>query len=167
MESFTPLYWHWLVVGMLLIVSELLIASFTIFWFGLGALLLGLLLLGGIDLSLTGQILTWMLASILFTIAWFKFIKPLSVNRTMAGLSREAVVGERGMLIKGTAPEGQRGEVRFQVPLLGSDAWPCLSNEPIKAGETVVVRDVVGNALVVAPINSTPETAAVAPEQQL
>jgi hypothetical protein len=31
--------WHWLVLGMLLIIAELFIPSFTIFWFGLGALL--------------------------------------------------------------------------------------------------------------------------------
>lgn len=154
MDSFTPLYWHWLVAGMLLIVAELFIASFTIFWFGLGACLVGLILWLGPELSLTWQILLWLVSSLLFTLAWFKFIKPLSVDRTMAGLSREAVMGERGLLIKATGNSGQRGEVRFQVPLLGSDTWPCISNTPIKAGETVEVRDVMGNALVITPVSS-------------
>lgn len=156
MDSFTPLYWHWLVAGMLLIVAELFIASFTIFWFGLGACLVGLLLWLGPELSLTWQILLWLISSLLFTLAWFKLIKPLSVDRTMAGLSREAVVGERGLLIKATGNSGQRGEVRFQVPLLGSDTWPCISNTPIKAGETVEVKDVMGNALVITPVSSEP-----------
>lgn len=150
MGSFTPLYWHWLIAGMALIVSEIFIASFTILWFGLGACLVGVLLWIGIDLSLTWQVFLWVVSSALFTLGWFKVIKPLSVDRTMAGLSREAVLGERGLLIKETGIEGQKGEVRFQVPLLGSETWPCISNEPIKAGETVRVTDVMGNALVVA-----------------
>jgi membrane protein implicated in regulation of membrane protease activity len=31
-------YWHWLVLGMILMVIEMFIPSFTIFWFGLGGL---------------------------------------------------------------------------------------------------------------------------------
>lgn len=155
MDGFTPLYWHWLVAGMVFIISEIFLASFTILWFGLGACLVGLALWIGIDFSLNGQLLLWLFSSIIFTFGWFKIIKPLSVDRTMAGLSREAVLGERGMLTKATGPSGQRGEVRFQVPLLGSDSWPCISNEQINAGETIEVKDVMGNALVVAVLNST------------
>jgi membrane protein implicated in regulation of membrane protease activity len=33
-----PLYWHWLAFGMILIITELFIPSFTVFWFGLAAL---------------------------------------------------------------------------------------------------------------------------------
>ena len=36
------LYWHWLVIGMLLVVAEIFIPSFTVLWFGLGALVVGL-----------------------------------------------------------------------------------------------------------------------------
>jgi inner membrane protein len=153
MDGFSPLYWHWLVAGMLLIVSEIFLASFTIFWFGLGACLVGLFLWIGVDLSLNWQILLWVFSSVIFAFGWFKIIKPLSIDRTMAGLSREAVLGERGLMIKETGKPGQRGEVRFQVPLLGSDTWPCIANEPIKAGETIEVQDVMGNALVVRTIN--------------
>ena len=38
------LYWHWLVIGMLLVVAEIFVPSFTVLWFGLGALLVGCLL---------------------------------------------------------------------------------------------------------------------------
>ena len=37
--EFKLLYWYWLVFGMILIIAELFIPSFTIFWFGLGAIL--------------------------------------------------------------------------------------------------------------------------------
>ncbi len=152
MDGFTPLYWHWLVAGMVFVVAEIFLVSFTIFWFGLGACLVGLILWIGVDLSLNWQIVMWLFSSIAFTLGWFKLIKPLSVDRTMAGLSREAVLGERGLLVKATGTSGQRGEVRFQVPLLGSDSWPCISNTPITAGETVEIKDVMGNTLVVSTL---------------
>jgi membrane protein implicated in regulation of membrane protease activity len=53
--EFKLLYWHWLVLGMVMILAEIFIPSFTIFWFGLGAILVGGILLligdqGNIDL---------------------------------------------------------------------------------------------------------------------
>ena len=50
------LYWHWLVLGLLLVVGEIFIPSFTILWFGLGALVVGLVELL-IPMSLSVQIL--------------------------------------------------------------------------------------------------------------
>ena len=41
--EFELLYWHWLVFGMLLVAAEIFIPSFTVLWFGLGALVVGLL----------------------------------------------------------------------------------------------------------------------------
>ena len=83
------LYWHWLVLGMLLVAGEIFIPSFTILWFGLGALLVGLLLLVA-NLSFAWQILLWTVFSIAFTVLWFKYFKPKMVDRTTAGITRDA-----------------------------------------------------------------------------
>ncbi len=149
--DFQILYWHWLVFGMILVLAEIFIPSFTIFWFGLAALLMGLLSLIGVQLDLTWALFCWIVFSILFTVGWFKWIRPMAIDRTKAGLSREAVVGERGLIINAPSSEGERGEVRFSVPLLGADTWPCMSQSPLKPGDTVMVKDVLGNALLVEP----------------
>ena len=158
--DFQILYWHWLVLGMILVLAEIFIPSFTIFWFGLAALLMGLLAFAGIHMDLTWALFAWMVFSILFTVGWFKWIRPMAKDRTKAGLSREAVVGERGLIIKAPSGEGARGEVRFTVPLLGADTWPCICQSPLNAGDTVMVKDVLGNALLVEPtvvVGSTKE----------
>ena len=77
--EFKILYWHWIAFGMVLMGLELIMPSFTIFWFALGAILVGLLLLIGIEPAFSVQILIWTIASVLFTFAWFKWIKPLSL----------------------------------------------------------------------------------------
>ena len=93
-------YWYWLVFGMVLIIAEIFIPSFTIFWFGLGAIIVGGLLFFIPHLSFSWQLFTWAVASCLFTLLWFKFIKPLMSDRTKAGISREAILGESGQVVK-------------------------------------------------------------------
>jgi hypothetical protein len=140
--------WHWLILGMGLIIAELFIPSFTIFWFGLGAILVAGWLFVAPGLSLTGQLLLWALASALFTWLWFRLIRPRMKDRTKAGISREAVVGESGRVIRVPEPD-RRGTVRFSTPLLGADEWPFICEQAVKAGDRVFVRDISGNTLIV------------------
>ncbi len=39
-----PLWWHWAVAGLVLILTELAIPAFVLIWFGLGALLVAVIL---------------------------------------------------------------------------------------------------------------------------
>jgi len=146
--EFKLLYWHWLVWGMLLIIAEIFIPSFTIFWFGLGGIIVAGLLYLVPDLLLSWQLFFWAIASCGFTFLWFKLFKPLMKDRTKAGISREAILGESGQVIK--VPEkGKRGIVRFTTPLLGDDEWPFISEEKIAPGDRVFVKDISGNTLIV------------------
>ncbi|MFA7553217.1 MAG: NfeD family protein [Spongiibacteraceae bacterium] len=145
---FEVVYWHWIILGAILIVSEMVLATFFILWFGVAAILISLLLLVFPSLSLAWQVTIWTLFSVLFAVAWFKFLKPLSVDKTKAGLSREAIVGETGQVI--IAPtDDRRGHLRFSVPVLGNDEWEILSEDVLAAGDRVQVIDVSGNALLV------------------
>lgn len=153
MEDFKVLYWYWLVFGMILMLMELAVPSFTILWFGLGALIVGVLLFLTPGISLTLQILIWIIASSAFVFFWFKVLKPRMTDRTNAGISREAVLGETAMVTR--APEGdRRGEMRFAVPILGSDNWPFICAEDVVVGEKVMVQDVSGNTMMVKKITN-------------
>lgn len=143
-------YWHWLVFGMILIIAELFIPSFTIFWFGLGAMAVGGLIWLVPSMDLTAQLLLWTVFSALMTAFWFLVMKPRMVDKTRAGMSREALLGETGQVIR--IPDGERrGLVRFSKPLLGSDEWSFICDEPVHIGDRVQIRDLSGNTLVVIP----------------
>ena len=114
--------WHWLAFGMLLVMAEVFIPSFTIFWFGLGAVIVAAILWWVPDFAVSWQLVVWALSSSLFAALWFRFLKPLMVDRTKAGIAREAISGESGQVIKVPQPGG-RGVVRFTTPLLGDDEW--------------------------------------------
>ena len=159
MENFQMLYWYWLVFGMILMLLELAVPSFTIFWFGLGALVVGLFLLVVPGLRLTLQLLVWMIASAAFVLFWFKVLKPRMIDKTTSGNAREAVLGETAMVTR--APEGdRRGEIRFSVPMLGSDTWPFICDDEVATGERVMVQDVSGNTMMVKKITSSSDNSA-------
>lgn len=143
----TVVYWHWLVLGMVLIVTEIFMPSFTIFWFGLGAAVVAGVLWLAPNLSLSWQLFIWAIASCLFTFLWFKLFRPLMVDRTKAGIAREAIMGESGQVIRKPL-EGKNGMVRFTTPLLGSDEWPFICEEQVAVGDRVVVKDISGNTLI-------------------
>ena len=113
-------YWHWIVLGIVLMLAEIFIGSFFIFWFGAAAVVVGLSLTIAPSISASTQLIFWTLLSLVFAVAWFRFLKPLSKDVTKAGLSREALIGEIGQVL--SVPNGdKRGMVRFPAPLLGSD----------------------------------------------
>ncbi|MDA1371324.1 MAG: NfeD family protein [Proteobacteria bacterium] len=146
--DFALLYWHWIVIGIALMLTEIFIGSFFIFWFGAAAIVVGLLLIPLPGITVTAQIIIWAVSSTAFALAWFKLIKPLNVDKTKAGLSREALLGEIGQVLK--VPNGdKRGRVRFPAPLLGSDEWLIISQEDLVIGDRVSVVDLSGNSLIV------------------
>ena len=141
-------YWQWIVFGIALMLSEIFIASFFIVWFGAAAVVVGLLVLPLPNMSGTAQLVIWAISSASFALAWFKLIKPLNIDKTKAGLSKEALLGEVGQVLQ--VPSGdKRGKVRFPAPVLGSDEWLIISHEAVSIGDRVSVVDLSGNALIV------------------
>ncbi len=146
--NFELLYWHWIVVGIGLMLAEIFLGSFFIFWFGAAACAVGLIVLVLPGLGVAGQFVIWGLLSTGFAIAWFKFLKPLSKDRTKAGLSREALLGEIGQVL--SPPNGEaKGMLRFPAPLLGSDEWLIISQDELQIGDRASVVDLSGNSLIV------------------
>ena len=141
-------YWHWIVLGIVLMLAEIFIGSFFIFWFGAAAVVVGLSLTIAPSISASTQLIFWTMLSLVFAVAWFRFLKPLSKDVTKAGLSREALIGEIGQVL--SVPNGdKRGMVRFPAPLLGSDEWLIMSQDSLSIGDRVSVKDVSGNSLIV------------------
>jgi membrane protein implicated in regulation of membrane protease activity len=144
-------WWYWIVAGFCLIGLELIVPSFTIIWFGLGALVVALLAFLWPSFPVAGQVFLWSIASICFTVMWFKFLKPKN-DRSHAGMSKEGIVGETGIIIRGTADSYARGTIRFRISVLGADEWSCYSEEVLRVGDSVRVVDIEGQILKVVKI---------------
>ena len=136
-------WWHWEIAGLALVLLELAVPAFFVIWFGFGAMLVGLALLVAPGLALSVQLGLWVLASVAMTVLWFRVFKR-SQHKTLIGTAAGEVIGEIGLLVSAVAPF-ERGKVRFQRPLLGSEEWACMAESAIAAGERVRVVSVEGS----------------------
>ena len=135
-------WWYWIVLGLCLVMSELVVPAFFVIWFGIGALLVCVSLLVMPMLGMAVQLMLWAGLSTLLVIFWFRYLKPKTVS--LAGSSSAQAIGEVGLLVSDLCPDS-RGQVRFQKPVLGSDLWECYAETPIKAGERVRVVKIEGH----------------------
>ena len=145
------LYWHWIVIGLLLITIELLVPVFVMLWLGVAATLVGLVLLV-ISFGFAGQLLLWVILSTLLLLLWHKYISPRMHDRTLAGLSREAIIGQVGMVVSFN-PQLGRGMLKFPAPIIGNDEWTFIHTEPLANGDKVQVMDISGNSLLIKPFS--------------
>ena len=147
MEAINGLeYWHWIVLGLLLVITEIFITSFVVIWFGVSALIVGGVLLL-FNLGLPAQLFLWGALSAVSLAAWFKFVRPKMKDVSLSGMSRERIIGQEGMVID--VKETDRGTVRFSLPVLGDDEWPFICKSPVAVGDRVTVSDLSGNTLIV------------------
>ncbi len=140
-------YWHWLLLGMVLMITEIFLPSFTILWFGLGAIVVGLVALI-VDMSFNIQLFLWLFSSIVFVLLWFKYFKPRMIDKAHVGENLTSVIGEFGQVIKVPA-DGSNGKVRFVTPVLGSDEWNFMTEDLVQIGDRVYIKEVSGDTLIV------------------
>jgi inner membrane protein len=138
-------WWHWMVLGVALVLCELAIPAFFVIWFGLGALIVGITLALIPTLVLPAQIVIWIAASLAFVVLWFKVFK-VHVHRTKVGLSKGQFAGEIGLVTREIKPF-QKGQIRFQKPILGAESWEAIADDDLMPGERVHVLAVEGNIL--------------------
>jgi membrane protein implicated in regulation of membrane protease activity len=134
-------WWIWLVFGIGLILLELVLPTFFILWFGIGAVLVSLIALAAPGLQLDMQGLLWVLLSSVTTYLWFKLFKRKQPD---VRWTADSVIGEVGLLTGSVSPF-QKGRVRFQKPLLGNEEWTCVADSDIAAGERVRLVAIEGN----------------------
>ncbi len=142
------MWWHWVALGLGLVALEMFVSTFFLIWFGLGALITGLILFFA-PLNFTAQLLLWAVASTTMVAIWLKYFK--TPDHTHAGQAKEGVVGISGLMTRPVTETGE-GEILFQRPVLGADRWPVVADAPIAAGERARVVDVLGQTLKVIKI---------------
>jgi|TARA_B110000285_G_scaffold41770_1_gene46006 membrane protein implicated in regulation of membrane protease activity len=141
------LYWHWLVLGILLIIGEIFIPSFTILWFGLGALVVAVAALL-VDMPFSMQVLLWTLSSVAFTVLWFKAVKPRMTSSNITAEAHDSAIGESGQVIK-EPTDTTHGKLRFTTPVLDRDEWEFTCDSEVALGDRLYIKEISGDLLLV------------------
>ena len=136
------IWWHWIVLGLILVVSEIFAPLFIVIWFGLSAIIIGLLDLV-FNTSFMTELFLWTILSVVFLTLWFMFFKDKTISKS--GQS-DFTLGTQGIVIQ-NIEANQKGKVRFDTPVLGSSEWFAVSDEEIEVGASIHIVDVKGQLL--------------------
>ena len=141
-------YWHWIVLGLALASLEMLLPNFVLLWFGVSAVVVGVLL-WFFPLTVSAQLLAWVILSLSIVLAWFKWISPRFKTKSLSGMARESMLGQIGTVIEFNPIQAGKGRLRFPAPIVGNDEWQFICEDNIEVGSRVIVREFSGNTLIV------------------
>ena len=147
MENYLWIFWT--ILAAILIVAEIFTTGFVLLWFGIGALAAALAAFVGIH-SIAAQFLIFAIVSIALTAASRTiFINYFSREKTGGDLKSgmEALPGKIGTVVSSSHGSLHEGAVK----VYGSTwtAFPVDGEEPLEAGDRVIVERVQGASIYV------------------
>jgi len=150
------LWFVWFIIGAIFVVAEIFTSGFVLLWFGIGALVAGLLALTGI-VGLPVQIVVFLAVSILLTVlskTIFErfFLKDSPGRELKTGI--DSLPGRVGIVVQESI--GPAHECAVKV--FGSTwrAFPIDSDETLKEGEQVKIERVEGASVYVRRVDTEP-----------
>ena len=143
------LWWHWIVLGIALSAAEILIPSFIVIWFGMAALIVGVVdYLFGTDFAT--ELFLWSILSLMLTFIYWRWFKkhepPLPIGQS------EGEYADIPGVITEEIGNG-RYRARFDLPVLGDREWivETENHEALKKGDAITVTRVYGQIIKVKP----------------
>ena len=143
----TILWWHWIVLGIALLIWDMSMGTFFILGLGVAAIIVGILDIF-FDLSFTVELTIWMILSILAIAAWFKWFREEPV--TESGQSNYRL-DTLGVVLEDIQPHS-RGKVKFDTPVLGNTHWHAISKTDIDKDTRVKIVQINGQLIEVEPL---------------
>lgn len=143
MENFEILYWHWLVLGVVLFVVEVLLPLTFFLWLGISALFMGGLLYFFPTLTIEFQLVSFGVFAILSLLFSRRAYKKLQGVKSSTSLNKrgQELVGHKFIL----ETDLPRGEIRQSIH--GVD-WK-ITGSNLKKGDEVEVVEVKDLTLIV------------------
>ncbi|MCS6873400.1 MAG: NfeD family protein [Pyrinomonadaceae bacterium] len=139
----------WVIIGIILMLAEIFTFGFVLFWFGIGALLAGLVSYFGF--GYIAQFAVFLIVSAALTI----FSRHIFSGFLLSKESKQLRIGVEGKV--GVVTESSKGALNEgAVKVYGSvwTAFPEEGEEPLKEGEKVVVTRVEGASIYVKKLES-------------
>lgn len=139
-------WWLWVLIGFLLFGLETLSAGLHIAFFGVGAIVVGVLVWFGIGGPLWAQLLLFTAISVASLLLFRKpALRLFKLDRSPGEI--DTLVGETAITLD-AIPGGARGRAELR-----GTAWSAmnLANEPLQPGDRCVVERVEGLTIYIRP----------------
>ncbi|MCF6243458.1 MAG: NfeD family protein [Sulfurovum sp.] len=136
------IWWHWLIIGFILLILEMNTGTFVILGLGLSAIIVGILDLV-MPMTFMNQVLSWIVLSLLSLWAWKRWVKIEHVSNT--GQSNYNL-DTLGTVTSSIAPNS-RGKVTFDTPILGNTTWTATSTHSIDIDSRIKIVEIHGQLI--------------------
>ena len=141
------LWWHWIAFGLVLLILEIFSGTFLMLGLGTSAIVVGVIEVL-FPMTLEMQLTIWLVLSVLAIALWFKYMRDNRVEQT--GQSNYTLE-TKGTVTKTIEPNS-RGEVKFDLPVLGNTTWVATSKEELLVNSRVKIIEVKGQLIEVASL---------------
>ena len=141
------LWWHWIAFGLVLLILEIFSGTFLMLGLGTSAILVGVVEVL-FPMSLEMQLTIWLIFLVITIAWWFIYMRSNRVDKT--GQSNYTLETQ-GTVTKTIEPNG-RGEVKFDLPVLGNTTWIATSKEELPINTRVKIIEVKGQLIEVASL---------------
>ena len=139
----------WFIIGFAFFLFEFIIPGFILFFFGIGAWIVALLLLF-LDIDINIQILIFLGSSLTTVLLFRKWVKEkLGVINDSPQILEDEFIGKTGIAETPIAP-GKNGKVNFK-----GTSWDAYSDDTIDAGQNVLIAGTRSILLIVKQIKNT------------
>lgn len=135
--DFLAVKWIWLYIGAFLMLMEMTAPGFVIFFFGLAAATIGILLFvlpSGFELSLTWQVALFSFFSILYLVTLRRYVKSVFLGDTNESKTIDSEYAGRVAKVVETVRPGVPGRV-----MMGDAEWTASAGECLERGVDVKV----------------------------
>lgn len=140
------LWWHWVILGIVLLVAEINSNTFFLLGLGIAAIMTGCADLL-FDTSFTVELFTWITLCLISIAIWLKWIKDKPVTQSGQSNYRLDTLGTVTEEIK----PHRRGKVVFDAPVLGNTVWHATAKTDIAKETRVKIIEINGQLIEVAP----------------
>jgi len=132
-------WWIWIVLGAVLLIADIaLINTYYLIWFGVGALLAGLLALVAPESAMWLQIAVFGVSSLSALLFWLFVMQP-KIRAQEMEKAKDDVPGQSGVVVRFN---NGRGTLRLQGPVGGRDVWEFYSEADVRPGDRLVIESV-------------------------
>lgn len=124
LETIPPQY-VWIIVGIVIMSMELFLPGFILCFFGLGAVLTGLLMIF-IHMGVNTQLILFAILSIILLVSFRRYAQGYFTgrvsNKDPKGAPMENHAGETAIVAEDIIPDSPRGKVEFNGTMWNADA---------------------------------------------
>ncbi len=139
----------WFLIGLIFLLAEFMIPGFVIFFFGVGAWVVAILLWVNINLSFNDQLFIFLISSIISLVLFRRYGKKYFQGKVKTDDAQtfDDIRGEKATVMADIMPNGVDGKVEFHGTL-----WNAESDVVIQKGKIVEILERNNLTLKVKPV---------------